>query len=545
MRRTTLFVLAAVLAVAGCAPSGASKAGAGVLTVGMPNGPMTENHNPYLPTSAASSLGYRYVIYEPLVQTNPVRPTDKGTPWLATAWEWAPDYRKVIFTPRENVKWSDGKPMTPADVAFSFTLLKKFPALDVHSLPIDTVTVVDGKVEVTFTRAQFINELKVLQTMVVPEHVWAAVPDPTTYVNPDPVGTGPYKLKTFTPQTTTVVRRDAYWQELPKVPEIQYTSYNDNSAQTTALASGTSQWSYVFMPNYKTLYVDKDPANNKLWFPSGLGIHGLWINHTVAPFDNVALRQAMNDVIDRDAIFLRGEAGLFPKLESPTGLPRPAGDPFLAPEYVDAKHEVDVPKAKERLAAAGFKLEGGVLKDPSGKAVTIELTNPAGWSDYLTDLDIIKNDLKQIGIEATVRTQTADAWTTDFSNGKFQGSMRWTDTGGTPYDIYTDVMNGNQLRPVGEAAGGNQGRYNNPEATKALEAYESATDDATRKASLAVLQKIMAEQVPMIPTSAAPIGAEYTTKHWTGWPSEADPYAPPQATLPNAIQIVMRLSPTS
>ena len=49
----------------------------------------------------------------------------------------------------------------------------------------------------------------------------------------------------------------------------------------------------------------------------------------------------------------------------------------------------------------------------------------------------------------------------------------------------------------------------------------------------------------MIPTSAGPIGAEYSTKSWVGWPSEEDPYGPPQATLPNALQIVMKLKPAA
>ncbi|HEX7306916.1 ABC transporter substrate-binding protein [Lentzea sp.] len=544
MRRTVIVALALALAATGCSSGGATKA-SGVLTVGMPNGPLTENHNPFLPTSAAGSLGYRYQIYEPLAFVNNTRPAQEPVPWLATKWDWADNYKKVTFTLRENVKWSDGKPLTAADVAFSYEILKKWPALNNRdSLKVETATATpDGKVEVTFASPQFVNRNKVISAMVIPQHVWSTVPDPTTYTNPNPVGTGPYQLKSFTSQTVTIARRTEYWQELPKVPEIQYTSYNDNTAQTTALASGASQWSYVFIPDYQKLYVDKDPANHKLWFPAGLGIHGLWLNTTVAPFDNAALRAAMSDVIDREAIFVRGEARLFPKLESKTGMPLPAGDSFLAPEYKDAKFKIDVDAAKQKLAAAGFKLEGDVLKAPDGKPVTLELTNPSGWSDYLTVLDIIKSDLKKIGIEATVRTQTADAWTTDFANGAFQGSLRWTNTGATPYEMYQNIMDSAEIKPIGQTAAVNFGRYNNPEATAALAEYANATDDAARAKSLAVLQKIMVEQVPMIPTSAGPIGAEYSTKSWVGWPTEEDPYGPPQATLPNALQIVMKLKP--
>ena len=149
------------------------------------------------------------------------------------------------------------------------------------------------------------------------------------------------------------------------------------------------------------------------------------------------------------------------------------------------------------------------------------------------------------GIEVTVRTQTADAWTTDFANGAFQGSLRWTNTGATPYEMYQNIMDGAEIKPIGQTAAVNFGRYDNPAATAALAEYANAADDATRARSLAVLQKIMVEQVPMIPTSAGPIGAEYSTKNWVGWPSDEDPYGPPQATLPNALQIVMKLKPAA
>ena len=63
-----------------------------VLNVGMPNGPQTENHNPFLPSSSSNSLGYRWALYEPLVMTNQVKPAEEGKPWLATKWEWSDNY---------------------------------------------------------------------------------------------------------------------------------------------------------------------------------------------------------------------------------------------------------------------------------------------------------------------------------------------------------------------------------------------------------------------------------------------------------------------
>jgi len=553
-RRTVALALAGLLAaatVAACSSGDGSSTTSGsgtaatVLNVGMPNGPQTENHNPFLGSSSGASLGYRWMIFEPLVMINGIKPTEPGKPWLATEWKWDANYTKLSLTIRDGVKWSDGQPMTADDVAYSFQLRKDNEGLNSDAIPYGAITASGNKVDLTFTRSQFTNQNKILTAFVVPKHQWSTLKDPTQDTLKNPIGTGPYKLKSFTPQTTTLELRDSYWQDLPKVKELRYTSYNDNNAQTTALANGSSEWSFVFVPNVKAVYQDKDPKNHKLWFPANLGIHGLWINTTRKPFDNPALRRAMNLVINRDDIFQQGEAGYFyPKVESLTGIPTPAGEPFIAPEYKDQKHAVDVEGAKKELSDAGFKLEGDTLKDPTGKPVTITLTDPAGWSDYITDLEIIKDNLSTIGIKATVDKANQDAWFKAIDEGNFDAAMHWTNGGATPYDIYQNIMDGKILKPVGKGGvSGNYGRFNSPEATKALDQYANATDDAARTAALNTLQKIMVEQMPVIPTSASNVGGLYSTKNWVGWPDEQNQYGPAQPTQQNALQIVLNLKP--
>lgn len=551
-RRTVALALAGLLAaatLAACsngdgndnASSGSGNA-ATVLNIGMPNGPQTENHNPFLGSSSGASLGYRWMIFEPLVMINGIKPTEPGKPWLATEWKWDANFTKLSFTIRDGVKWSDGQPMTADDVAYSFQLRKDHEGLNQDAIPYGTITASGNKVDLTFTRSQFTNQNKILTVFVVPKHQWSTLKDPTQDTLKSPIGTGPYTVKSFTPQTTTLTVRDSYWQDLPKVKELRYTSYNDNNAQTTALANGASEWSFVFVPNVKAVFQDKDPKNHKLWFPANLGIHGLWINTTRKPFDNPALRRAMDKAINRDDIFMQGEAGYFyPKVESVTGIPTPAGESFIAPDYKDKKHSVDVDAAKKELTDAGFKLEGDVLKDPTGKPVTITLTDPAGWSDYVTDLEIIKDNLSTIGIKATVDKANQDAWFKNIDEGNFDAAMHWTNGGATPFDIYQNIMDGKILKPVGKGGvSGNYGRFNSPEATKALDEYANAADDAARTTALNTLQKIMVEQMPVIPTSASNVGGLYSTKNWVGWPDEQNQYGPAQPTQQNALQIILK-----
>ncbi len=303
----------------------------------------------------------------------------------------------------------------------------------------------------------------------------------------------------------------------------------------------------MFIPNYKAVFTSKDPAHYKLWFPPSLGVHGLWLNTTKKPFDDPKLRKAMSMVINREDIFQQGEAGYFyPKVDNVTGIPTPAGDSFIAADYKGKVQAVDVDGAKALLTGAGYTLDGTTLKDKSGKAVTITLTDPSGWSDYQTDLEIIKRDLATIGIAATVDKANQDAWFKAIDEGNFDAAMHWTNGGATPYDLYENVMNGDLLKPIGTAGvAGNYGRYNNPDATAALKSYANAADDATRTAALNTLQKIMVEETPMIVTSAANVGGEYSTKNWVGWPDEAHPYAPAQPTNINSLDVILHLTPAS
>lgn len=554
IKRYAALVIAGVTAttmLAACSgesPNSNNKSGSTtVLNVGMPNGPQTENHNPFLASSSGASLGYRWQIYEPLVLLNAIRPADAGKPWLATKWDWSDGYKALALTIRDGVNWSDGKPFGAEDVAFTFELIKKHAGLNSAAVPYGDITVSGNVVNLTFGAPQFVNQSKILTGIpMVPKHIWSTIADPTTDLNKTPVGTGPFTLKSFTPQTTTLVARDGYWQTPPQVKELRYTSYTDNNAQTTALANGSAEWSFVFIPNYKAVYVDKNPEFNKIWPASVLGIHGLYINTTKKPFDNPALRRAMNMVINRNDIFVQAEAAYFhPEVTSVTGIPTPAGESFIAPEYKGQLHKVDVEGAKKELTGAGFTFDGNTLKDPTGKPVTITLTDPSGWSDYITSLEIVKDNLSQIGITATVDKANQDAWFQAVEEGNFEATFRWTNGGPTPYDIYQTIMDGALLKPIGTPASGNFGRFDSPEATAALAAFANAADDAARTSAMNTLQKIFVEQMPMIPVGADNAGGAYVTKNWVGWPDDANPYAPAQPTQPNAVDVVLNLKPAN
>ncbi|MCR1983751.1 ABC transporter substrate-binding protein [Cellulosimicrobium cellulans] len=543
--------VATALVLTGCSSSGGndddsttSSGGGAALTIAKPDGAIaTESNNPWIGDSSALKLGYVNAIYEPVGIVNVVDPSDEVRPWLASEITWSDDYTSVTLTTREGVRWSDGQDLTADDIAYSYQLLVDTPELNTAALDITDVAVDGDTVTVSFGTPMFAKQDKVLHRFVVPKHVWEGIADPTTETNPDPVGTGPYTLTSFSTESVQLDARDDYWGGELAVPTLYYVSYNDNSALTTALANGDADWAQAFLPNVQSAFVDKDPEHNVHWAPAGLGIDAMFVNTTKKPFDDVAFRQAVNMVIDREQHQQIAREGGVPLLTSVTGLPTPAGDPFISDEYAGEEYEVDVDGAKKVLTDAGYTFEGDSLVDPDGEPVTFRLSVPQGWNDYVTGISLIAESVKAIGVEATVDTPDSDSWWAAKGTGDFDAILHWTETGATPYDIYSDTMDARWLKPVGEAADYNFGRFDSPEATAALDAYLAATTDEDRATAIAEAQEIFVEQVPVMPIGTRPFITEFNTRSYVGWPSDDDPYINADPTQPTAVLILTQLEP--
>ena len=543
--------IATALVLTGCSSSGGNdddsttSSGEGAaLTIAKPDGAIaTESNNPWIGDSSALKLGYVNAIYEPVGIVNVVNPSDEVRPWLASEITWSEDYTSVTLTTREGVKWSDGEDLTADDIAYSYQILVDTPELNTAALDIQDVTVDGDTVTVTFGTPMFAKQDKVLHRFVVPKHVWEGVADPTTETNPDPVGTGPYTLTSFSTESVQLDARDDYWGGELAVPTLYYVSYNDNSALTTALANGDADWAQAFLPNVQSAFVDKDPEHNVYWAPAGLGIDAMFVNTTKKPFDDVAFRQAVNMVIDREQHQQIARESGVPLLTSVTGLPTPAGDPFISDEFAGEEYEVDVDGAKKVLTDAGYTFDGDTLVDPDGEPVTFQLSVPQGWNDYVTGISLIAESVKAIGVEASVDTPDSDSWWAAKGTGDFDAILHWTETGATPYDIYSDTMDARWLKPIGEAADYNFGRFDSPEATAALDAYLAATTDEDRATAIAEAQKIFVDQVPVMPIGTRPFITEFNTRNYVGWPSDDDPYINADPTQPTAVLILTQLEP--
>ncbi|WP_223624471.1 ABC transporter substrate-binding protein [Microbacterium sp. EST19A] len=543
--RRSLIAVAAIAALstsvlAGCAAGGGSNDGGGsgespALTIAKPDGAITtESNNPWVGDSSANRLGYKNVIFEPLAMVNAVG-DNETTPWLAEKVEWSDDYTQLTVTPRKGVTWSDGEEFTADDVVFSYEMIRDTPAFDTGNIQLTDIVKDGDNVVLTFAESKFVKQAQVLHIPMVPEHIWKDIADPTTEVAPDPVGTGPYTLEKFSSQSVTLQARDDYWGGDLAVPTLYYISYNDNTALTTALANGDADWAQAFIPDVQGAFVDKDPEHNVFWAANTLSPDVLFLNHQQKPFNDLAFRQAVNMVIDRAAHteIAREKAG--PELTSVTGLPTPVGEQYIADEYKGEEFSIDVEGARKILEDAGYTWDGDALIDPDGEPVAFTLQVPQGWNDYVTGISLIADQVKEtLGADAKVDTPDADTWWANKRSGDFDAIMHWTDGGTTPYDLYSDTMDGRWLL-AGADVDFNFGRYENAEATELLNTYATSASDEERTAAIEQVQKIFVEDVPVIPVGTHPVLGEYNTRGYVGWPGEKDQYAtadPTQVTVP-------------
>lgn len=541
--------LAAALVLTGCAGGGdkgddskGPEAGA-ALTIAKPDGAIpTESNNPWIGDSSANKLGYDNVILEPLAMVNMVG-DNETTPWLAEKVEWNEDYTELRVTPRAGVKWNDGTDFTAKDILFTFNLIKDTPALDTGNMQLTDIKEDGSDVVMTFGESKFVKQGQVLHVQIVPEHIWKDAGDPTLFTNPEPVGTGPYTLDKFTSQSVTLTARDDYWGGDLAVPTLYFISYNDNTALTTALASGDADWGQAFISDIENQYVNKDKEHNVFWPANVMAPDVLFVNHTKKPFNNVAFRQALNMVIDRPAHTTIARENAGPELTSVTGLPTPVGEQYISDEYKGKEFKIDVEGARKVLTDAGYTWKGDALIDPDGEPVSFTLQVPQGWNDYVTGISLIADTAKEtLGADAKVDTPDADTWWENKRTGNFDAIMHWTDAGTTPYDLYSDTMDGRWLL-AGDAVDYNFGRYENAEVTELLNTYATSPSEDEKKKAMDRIQEIFVTEVPAIPVGTHPQLGEYNTRNYVGWPSEEDPYATADPTQGTLAMILTKLKP--
>ena len=495
----------------------------GTAKIVMPWSQLTFNLNPFM--TAGNRLAIVNEIYECLYF---ITFTSEEIPLLATSYKWANNNMDLIFELRKDVKWNDGQPFTSKDVVFTYNYIKEHKALDQHGIWAQNKGLksveADGEYKVVFKfsiiNVPFLNTL--IQVLITPEHIWSNIEAPSKSINENPVGTGPFLFEKFSKENNIIyaVKNPNYWDKVkPYVDAIEMHSVKDNGLCLLAMLKGQADWSYTFVENIKKVWADKNPEDNKYWKPVLNSV--IWyLNNEKPPLDNPKFRKALGMALDKELMSDNiyhgiGEAHV-------TGIPDSQQDQWIPAKLKSKGYAYDIQKAQKLLAEIGYNKKGDNLIGPDGEAVrSFKILVGAGWTDYIGLAQIIVDNLKKLGITATIDQQPWNTYFPSFQTGTYDTGICWGQgTGPTPYFIYV-----RSFSEIKQDSNTNFSRYTKDDIAKALNSYQQSNNPKVLKNSIATILELMLEDVPYIPLTHATAHHIFSEKTFIGWPSNSNPSA--------------------
>ena len=316
----------------------------------------------------------------------------------------APDH--YIIHLKEGVTFHDGKPMTSADVLYSFGR-RLDPSSEVYSAglagfvePAGITAVDDLTVDIKLLKPA----VTFLNTMA--EYTMTVVPEGYTRQSDPQIGTGPFVLKSFTPGAESVHERNPnYWggADIPYLDEVQVIDFADATAMINALKSGEVD-AIADVPFSVADSVEGDGL--KLLVSEA----GSWLTITMAidqaPMDDPKVRQAMRLIVDRDEMVNRVIAGYGSVANDLYG-------------KLDACYNTDIPQRTQDIEKAKQ------LLDEAGQAgMTIDLFAPDDTAGLPEMIAVFAEQAQKAGI--TVNAQVLDGgtyWGDEYTKRTFATSF--------------------------------------------------------------------------------------------------------------------------
>ncbi|MBM7044678.1 ABC transporter substrate-binding protein [Rhizobium lusitanum] len=432
-------------------------------------------------------------------------PTDDGKDvqaGLATEWKVADDGLSVTLTLRDGIKFSDGSPITPADVAWS---LKRASRKDngiwnfmVASID-DVVPEGDKTVVVKLKHIDpaILAALTVFNTGIMPQKAFEATPGATEEEKAKafaehPIGSGPFVLKSWERGTSMkLVRNEYYWgkgedgKPLPYLDGLDFETIPDDATRILKLNSGEIDGA-EFIPYARVNELKSAGVVNMELFPS-TRIQYVTMNVRPQikgqdnPLSNPKVRQAMNYAINKDAIIQIVTHGVGTPMTSfmSTATPLHAGDKPLYP--------YDLEKAKSLMKEAGFQ---------NGFSTSILVV--AGNQDQIGISTALQQMWSQIGIKLDLQQVDNPSLTQQYRDGVFQmRNAAWTDDIADPSEITSYFS----YSPTIDAL---HTGWKNADVDKLFEDSQKEADKTKRAGQYAKIQEIYNADGPIVPLYETP-----------------------------------------
>lgn len=523
----TLYLMTALLAVAGCSSPEAEKEYGGPDT-GPAYGDLfidasIGDASTLLPPLASDSASFAVasLIYNGLVKYD----GDLNLVGdLAESWEISPDGLTITFKLRRKVKWQDGKPFTARDCLFTYQVMvdpktptaysedylqvKKAEALDDHTF------------RVTYPKP-FAPALGSWGLAMLPQHLLAGQDITKSPLARHPIGTGPYHFKEWQTGNRIVLTYNSdYFDGRPYLNGYIYRVIPDQATMFMELKAGNIDRMGLTPLQYtrQTAYAKFQRLFNKYKYVSFSYVY-LGYNLEDQRFADRRVRQALSYAINKQEII---EGVLLGLGQEATGPYKP-GTWFYNPDV--PRFDYNPEKAKALLAEAGWRPNSGGILAKDGKPFEFTILTNQGNELRVRTGEIIQRRLREVGIVVKLRTVEWAAFLKEFiDKGRFEAVLLGWTTGQDP-DLY-DIWHSSKTKP-GEL---NFIHYHNPEVDKLLIEGRHTFDREKRKRAYFRLQEIIAEDQPYtflfvpdaLPTISkrfrgikpAPAGIDYNFPKW-------------------------------
>ena len=497
------------------------------------------NFNPYVQGLPSSSF-VRGGMYEPLVITTPAG-GGREYKWLAQSYTWSKDARTITLNIRRNVRWSDGKPLTAADVVYSLTAGRQSPTMDILGMFRKDTNVASVSQKGSHSRRDQAQDEGLAVRLGQPErdlrrpeahlleggrHRQVRELEPGRF---RPVRS---RLAVQRPGLRPRAQRALLAEGQAEVHCVEYIQATSNDAALLQIVGGKADWTHNFVPNVEKAYIAKSPLYYHAFYDTTAYPISLMFDTGKYPYSIIAFRKAVSMAIDRQKVSKLGEYGYAPPTDA-IGLSQ------LFPSWVSNKKVKADAKAlaaynpnaaKRMLTSAGFKYSGDDLVDPRGDKVSFTIHVISGWSDWVASLQIITKNLQDIGIDARVKLEPGwGEWFPNATSTKFVTLLWQTAATGSPYGFFFNNMHRNTYLPSGEDAvnTGKFAHFQDPNATRLLNTWKANLKVAGQKKLATQLQSLWLQKLPVIPLFIGPQWSTYSTKYFHCFPTPQNHYVRP------------------
>ena len=439
----------------------------------------------------------------------------RPTPELAESWTIEGNGTSYRFTLRQGVKWHDGRDFTSDDVKFTFErALLRLHSRTQTSLGSANVTIEAPDPRTVIFRfpqpyAPLLQQLNVTEAPIIPRHVYEGCSDLATVAgcpaNKTPVGTGPFKLDSYTIQEIRMSRNPSYFRQgLPYLDGMVQRVIPDAGTQLLALENGEIDWvGSVPGPDLERIRSNRELGTATAPRGSGGGNCTLTMIFNMRPpanrpgfFTELRTRQAVWHAINREQAFRTVSFGQGKVAQSPIN----SGITFAAATGLNLPN-FDVNRARTLLDQVGWKDEGGgvrvargVPNVPDGTRFEVDWHGFSG--DQTTYGEQIRGQLRDVGIALQVKTEdNATLSANVFRNREFDSAVASYCNGDDPEIGFRRQVDSRQISAT---AFSNGAGYSNPEVDQLLDRAAREPDPARRTPIYRQLQEILVRDLPYV-----------------------------------------------